>query len=165
MRVSDGPWPKRCPRRSSSPPMLLGWAESWCGGFTQHSVIRSTRERQRPVPAWKRSPRGKAATRPGTATDYGCYESKQSGDGIPVILAQIGKGSGIALRCLIQKAPTRFRKRSLPQLTSHDFERGAASFDSELTVTLHKSGQKTQTSSKKPPPDLSDGGFLECSIY
>jgi hypothetical protein len=40
--------------------------------FTQHSVIRSTKERQRLVPGWKGSPLGKAATRLGTATDYGC---------------------------------------------------------------------------------------------
>jgi len=39
--------------------------------FTQHSVIRSPKERQRLVPGWKGSPPEKATTRKGTATDYG----------------------------------------------------------------------------------------------
>jgi hypothetical protein len=49
--------------------------------FTQHSVIRSTRERQRSGARVEGVPFGEGPTRSGTATDYGCCESKRSGDG------------------------------------------------------------------------------------
>jgi hypothetical protein len=48
--------------------------------FTQHSVIRRRTSVSEVVPGWK-GPFREGPTRLGTATDYGCCESKRSGDG------------------------------------------------------------------------------------
>ncbi|MFT6864386.1 MAG: hypothetical protein ACJAVK_002951 [Akkermansiaceae bacterium] len=54
--------------------------------FTQHSVMRSTNARREESTDWngarvERVPFGEGPTRSGTAKDYGCCESKRSGDG------------------------------------------------------------------------------------
>jgi hypothetical protein len=50
--------------------------------FTQHSVIRSTNERQRSGARVEGAPLGKAATRSGTATDYGCCVMAMDAGGV-----------------------------------------------------------------------------------
>ncbi|MFT6239044.1 MAG: hypothetical protein ACJAQT_001122, partial [Akkermansiaceae bacterium] len=50
--------------------------------FTQHSVIRSTRERQRSGARVEGVPFGEGPTRKGTATDYGCCVMAMDAGGV-----------------------------------------------------------------------------------